>query len=397
MPERAILFLAIAQTLIWASAAYLFPALLLWWEGDLGWSRAEITGAFTAALFVSAAFSPLAGRLIDRGFGPQMMGLSTLAAGVLVGLLSQVTELWQFYTVWLAIGVAISGCLYEPCFALITRARGLAGRPNIVTITLFAGFASTISFPLAHAMAQSIGWRSAVLVFASIAVFVAAPLMFLGARTIEATRTVTTHPPSSTKSPSEKRFLLQPAFWLLGAAFALGAFTQQVTIHHMLAIFDDKNIARDIAVLAASAIGPMQVAGRIAMIMMEKRATNHACAIIVFLAMASSATLLMFSGNGIAFIVGFAILFGGGHGIVSIIRPMLAYEILGKENFGAKSGSLASMFFVGGAIAPYAGSLIWQAGGYDVVLLLLMVLPLVGLVLYLTANRMKTDRTGSIS
>ena len=176
MPERAILQLAIAQTLIWASAAYSFPALLLWWEADLGWSRAELTGSFTMALLVSAAASPIAGKIIDKGAGPQMMGLACVAAGCLVGLLSLVSELWQFYLIWMLIGVMISGCLYEPCFALITRARGLAAKRGIVVITLVAGFASTISFPLADQTANNFGWRIAVQVFSGLAIFIAKPL-----------------------------------------------------------------------------------------------------------------------------------------------------------------------------------------------------------------------------
>ena len=168
MPERAILLLAIAQTLIWACASYSFPALLLWWEDDLGWTRGSLTGAITLALLVSAAASPVAGRIIDHGYGPAMMGICTALAGLFVGSLSLISELWQFYLLWILIGIAISGCLYEPCFALITRARGLAGQRSIVIITLFAGFAATISFPVAHQISDAYGWRSAVLVFAAI-------------------------------------------------------------------------------------------------------------------------------------------------------------------------------------------------------------------------------------
>ncbi|MEL7430530.1 MAG: MFS transporter, partial [Pseudomonadota bacterium] len=158
MPERAILFLAIAQTLIWASASYIFAALLLWWEADFGWSRTQLTGAFTAALLVSAVSAPFVGRLIDARRGALVMGVSTLLAGFLVASLALVTDLWQFYMVWILIGLTISGCLYEPCFAILTKARGPAGRKAIVVITLVAGFASTISFPVANGIAAAADW-----------------------------------------------------------------------------------------------------------------------------------------------------------------------------------------------------------------------------------------------
>lgn len=389
MIERAILFLAIAQTLIWASASYSFPALLLWWEDDLGWSRSSLTGAFTLALLVSAAASPVAGRIIDHGRGPEMMGICTVLAGLFVGSLSFVSQLWQFYLVWVLIGIAISGCLYEPCFALITRSRGLGGKRSIVIITLFAGFASTLSFPLAHQLSEAHGWRFATQIFCLIAVMIAAPLMYLGARSVEAYPISSSTPlTQATKMErGKKTFIKRPEFWFLGLAFALGAMLQQIVVHHLLAILEDRNVTRDVAVLAASFIGPMQVAGRIAMIATERYASTHAVAIGVFCAMALSAVMLMMSGSGPGFIAGFAILFGAAHGVVSIIRPMLAYEILGRSNFGAKSGMLASLFFVGGALALFTGSLIWRSGGYDLVLAFLVILALTGLVLFTLAYR----------
>ncbi len=387
MPERAILFLAIAQTLIWASASYIFAALLLWWEADLGWSRAQLTGAFTVALLVSATTAPTVGKLIDKGKGPLVMGVTSVIAGLLVGSLSLVTEVWQFYAIWIAIGMMISGCLYEPCFAIITRARGPAGRKAIVTITLMAGFASTISFPLANSLAEAQGWQFAVLVFCAIAVLIAAPLNYLGARDVEnAPWEEAKIDPVKDFHAADRAYLRQPAFWCLGLGFACGAMLQQMTVNHLLAILMDRDVLRDVAILAASFIGPMQVAGRIAMVAAGERASNHFVAICSFIAMGISAVMLMFAGYSPGFIAGFAIFFGAAHGVVSIIRPGLAWEILGGENYGAKSGTLASFFFVGGAIAPFTGSLIWKAGGYDLVLICLLLLASAGLCLYLAAQ-----------
>ena len=67
MNQRSIWYLAIAETLVWAGMFYSFPALILQWENDLGWSKTEISATFTTALIVSALTAPLAGRLIDLG------------------------------------------------------------------------------------------------------------------------------------------------------------------------------------------------------------------------------------------------------------------------------------------------------------------------------------------
>ena len=71
--------------------------------------------------------------------------------------------------------------------------------------------------------------------------------------------------------------------------------------------------------------------------------------------------------------------FGSGYGTLSIIRPLIARDLLGEENFGAKSGLLALFFLLGAAASPYIGSLVWVAGGYDALIASLMVLAFGGL------------------
>ena len=83
---------------------------------------------------------------------------------------------------------------------------------------------------------------------------------------------------------------------------------------------------------------------------------------------------------------------GGAYGIVSIIRPLIAREILGEEHFGTKAGGLAALYLFGGAAAPYLGSLIWAMGGYDLLLGCLMLIAASGLALYLLAQS-KTERS----
>ena len=69
MKQRSIWYLAIAETLVCAGMFYSFPALILHWEADLGWTKTQLYATFTTALIVSAFAAPLAGHLIDRGYG----------------------------------------------------------------------------------------------------------------------------------------------------------------------------------------------------------------------------------------------------------------------------------------------------------------------------------------
>ena len=386
MKDRPILLLAVAQLLIWACIYYSFPALLLHWENSLGWSRADLTGAITLAVFISAFSSPLYGRLVDAGHGAVMMTGAAALGGVGMLLLTQVAELWQFYLVWGAIGVCMSGALYEPCFALITRARGIDAKRGIIFVTLIAGFAGTLSFPTAHQLAGTFGWRGAVMFFGGVAIFVVAPLMWFGASAVEQDGKHR-RPVEHQLAPARRSFLTSPVFWCLALAFGLGAVMHGITLHHLLPILDERRVDPEVAVMAISFIGPMQVAGRLTMMAAERHVSNHAIASACFVLMACSILLLIGAGATPTLLIGFVILFGGAYGMVSIVRPVIARELLGEAQFGAKSGALSLIYLVGSASAPFLGSLGWSWGGYDRVLPGLILLAAVGLGLYLVAQK----------
>jgi predicted MFS family arabinose efflux permease len=386
LKDRPILLLAIAQTLIWACIYYSFPALLLHWEASLGWSRADLTGAITLAIFMSAFCSPLYGRLIDAGKGAQMMTAASLLGGLCMLGLSLVSELWQFYLLWAVLGVCMAGSMYEPCFALITRARGAEAKRSIIFVTLVAGFAGTVSFPLAHSLVQAFGWRAAVLCFGLTAILVVAPLMWFGASAVEKAG-AHRHIDNPQLGPVERSFLHQPIFWFLAIGFGLVAVVQGVTLHHLLPILNERELHPDVAVMAISFIGPMQVAGRLTMIAAERRVSMHGIAVACFVLIGLSIMMLIGAGVTPALLIAFVILFGGAYGVVSIIRPVIARNLLGERNFGAKSGGLALVYLAGSASAPFVGALVWSRGGYDLVLPGLILLSVAGLVLYVLAHR----------
>ena len=384
--DPPILLLAFGQTLIWAGTFYIFPALLLRWEQDLGWSRADLTAAITIAVLVSAFVSPLAGRVIDRGKGPALLSGSAVLGGFAVLVMSAVTTTWQFYSVWIVIGIAMAGGLYEPCFALVTRARGKEAKPAIVMITLAAGFASSISFSAAYSLSELLGWRGACAVFSAVVVLIAAPITWIGANRLETTRTIRGARLPTT--PVARGVLARPAFWYLALAFSCIAVAHGAVLHHLLPLLDERKVSPEMAVLAASFIGPMQVAGRLGMMASGKFLSHNTVTVLTFAFMGLSMLMLLASGISLVFLSAFVILFGSAWGVVSILRPLLTRDILGEENFGAKSGALALPFLVGAALAPFLGSLVWEQGGYDTMLTALIGIAGFGCILYLAASRL---------
>lgn len=372
-PERAqkigVWLLGVGETVIWACIYYIFAALLLSWEQDLGWPKTELTLGFTVAILAAAVASPIAGRLIDAGFGRQTLGLGALAGAAGLAVLAFVESPVAFVAVWAFIGAAQGCCLYEPCFSVVTRAMGEKSRPAITRITLLGGLASTICFLASAALLDFLDWRENLLVFAAAAAVIAAPALFVGARLLEAAA-----PDQARATPAaENRAALsaafrRPQFWLIAIAFPLMAINHGVLLNHIMPLLAEREIARATAILVASTIGPMQVAGRVALMLMEKRVNTLAMAAFAFLGVMASSLILLAAGASPALAFAFAALQGAAYGLTSILRPAITAEFLGRTGFGAIAGWLAFPYLLGAAAAPYLGAVVWGFGGYDLVI-----------------------------
>jgi len=362
--------LAIAETLVWAGIYYLFPALIARWEADLGWSKSTLTTGLTLALVASALAAPLAGRLIDRGHARLLLSGCALAGGLLIGALTQVETRVQFYGVWIALGLVMAGCLYEPCFAFLVRSRGESARSAITLVTLVAGFAGTLSFPLANLVAEAAGWRASALTFTALICGVAVPLFWLGAREDRPRVKRAGHDPAQEQRRHKealRRTLRRPAFWLLAVSFSLVYLDHGMIITHLLPLLGERGVALQQAVLVAALIGPMQVAGRVAMMLVERRLSINLVALLSLTMMVLAAASLMAAERFPLLLFGFVAFQGAGIGMSSITRPVVAANLLGREGFGVISGSLAAPIMAAFAVAPLLGAQIWAAGGYDLV------------------------------
>ena len=191
----------------------------------------------------------------------------------------------------------MAGSLYEPCFAILTLYMGKRASQSITLVTLLAGFAGTIAFPTAHALMEEIGWRGVVLVFAGLIGFISAPLNFYAVSQAQTANPAPPEPPALNTGQAFNPATLR-IFVLLGFAFAAMAFDHNAILSHMLVLFDERGVHPDLAVFAAAMIGPMQVAGRLAMLAFEGRVQIVSVAIAAFLSMAFATLMLFGVGSG---------------------------------------------------------------------------------------------------
>jgi predicted MFS family arabinose efflux permease len=377
-PDWPIWAMAVAQTIVWAGTFYLFPALLAHLEADFQWSKTTLTLGFSAALLVSAIGSPIAGAVVDAGHGRVLLTGSTAGAALALLVFAMVGSWMAFMATWLALGVCMAGCLYDPCFAYLVRTRGDDARRAITRVTLVAGFAGTLSFPVCNALASHFGWQSAVIAFAILIGAVAAPLMWWGAG---AAVTESAQTPIRAKETGHLRTALgRPAFWLLACAFSMLYLNHVTLVTHLLPLLAERGVSLTDAVLTTSLLGPSQVAGRLLMMSLERRTSVNALGVIALAFVVVAAMLIQFADAVTAGLVLFAVLQGAGMGMNSIARPVITANLLGRSGFGAIAGTIAATVVFATAVAPLSAAWVWAAGGYELVLKLNMIIATVALI-----------------
>ena len=381
--------LALGQTICWVGLYYSFAALLLSWENSLGWAKTDLSLGLTISVLIAAVIAPIAGRTIDADCGRWLLTLGAFAGAAALLFLATIETRLEFLFAWAFIGVAQGMCLYEACFAFMTRALGIEAPGAILRLTLVAGFASPISFSAGAFAAEAFGWQTAVVGYAAAIACIGAPLHYFGAHLIEAENGehVKIREAAVARNPNGKSALrialAKPQFWLLAVAFSLISLNHGILLNHIIPLLVERGVAQATAVTAASTIGPMQVVGRLLVFRFEGRVAMLTITFISVGGLIVSSTLLLAAGVSTVFVFAFAATQGAAWGLVSILRPTVIADALGRDDFGSIAGWLAVPYLAAYALAPYAGALLWTFGGYDLAIMAALSCGVVGFVAFL--------------
>ena len=170
------LTLAITETVSWGIIFYAFSVFITSTEADFGWSRSQITGAFSVALLVMAGMSFPVGWILDRFGGRVLMTTGSVIGTLLIFSLAYINSLPLFYIVWAFLGMTAAMVFYEPSFVIVARWFTRFRPRALAMITFAAGFASTIFLPLTDYLIRHFGREQAWMLLALILGTITIPL-----------------------------------------------------------------------------------------------------------------------------------------------------------------------------------------------------------------------------
>lgn len=359
-PAAIVAALGTAQTLAWASSYYLAAMLAAPMAHTLGIGVPTVFLGFSCALIVSALVGPWAGRRIDRHGGrPVLMGTNLLFA-IALAALACARDGPTLWLGWVLLGLAMGAGLYEAAFATLVRLFGHDARRAITGITLIAGFASTVGWPLSAWMEARWGWRGACWGWAGLHLAVGLPLNAWLPRVAGSLESA--HEPGGGQGGPASRpmapahgsaFKARPGVLaaLLAVVFAASWFVSTAMAAHLPRVVQAAGASLAAALFVGALVGPSQVAGRLLEYGLLRRLHPLLSARLATLSHPLAVAVLLIGGPALA--PAFGVLHGLGNGIMTIAMATLPLALFGPQGYGARQGWLMVPARLLQALAPF--------------------------------------------
>jgi MFS family permease len=345
-PAIVVLALGMTQTLAWASTYYLPAILADPIARDLGLSNNAVFAAFSAALLLTAVMGPAVGRAIDRLGGRDILCWSNLVFAAGLSLLAVAQGPVLLVAAWLILGAGMALGLYDSAFATLAGLYGRDARGTITGVTLVAGFASTIGWPVTSLLNAELGWRGACAVWAGLHLVLGLPVNRFA---------VPQAPPPLPASPvgivaSTQADSGTITTIMLAFVFAATWVVSTGMAAHLPRVLEAAGASTAAAIAASALVGPAQVAARLVEFGLLRRLHPLGSARLACVLHPIGALALGVLGGPAA--AAFTLLHGAGNGMLTVAKGTLPLALFGAAGYGARTGLLSAPARVAQAGAP---------------------------------------------
>lgn len=373
---RIVPALGLIQILTWGSTFYLVAVLGPAIVSDTGWPSEAVMGGLSVGLLMSGLCAGQVSGLILRHGGRAVVigGVGLICTGLL-GLAASL-NLAVYFAAWVVLGCGMAAALYEAAFSTLSQIFGEQARRAITSLTLWAGFASTICWPLSALMIEALGWRGACVAYVVLHVVITLPLCWFGLPRAQATSAPTSDP--SLQSPTDRRF------WCLAGAGICLAFVFATLSTHLISLLTATGLTLAAAVSLGALIGPAQVSARV--LEMAGRGRHSPLVTLIVATVCILCGLLgLRAGLPAALCL---VAYGAGTGLWSIARGTVPLALFGAAKYPSMMARLARPILVASALAPILGARMVATLGPDGTLTALALLAAIPLLCALALTRM---------
>jgi MFS family permease len=388
LPIAAIVSLGVTQIIGYGTLYYSFSILAPDMARDLGWSVDWVFGLLSASLLLSGVVAPYAGRLMDRFGTGRVMTVGSLMAVLSLVLCAVSSSPPMFVAGIVLMEVSANLVQYGAAFALLVEIQPRVASRSITYLTLIAGFASTLFWPFTTALHADLDWRQVYLAFAGLNLFICLPLhAWLGLQGKG------TGPAEMKTRSSEAVFGILPqavrerGFQLMLAGMGVISFVNAALLFHMVPVLTELGLGAT-AVLVATVFGPAQVLSRFTNMIFGKNLGALQLAVLMAIFAPLAILILTLTHPLVPGAMIFAVIFGFGSGLSSIVFGTLPLTLFGSEGYGARQGQMTLVRLAVSSVAPFGLAFVLERAGASSVLWSLTGLALVGLAIFLALARL---------
>ena len=399
---RMVWALSATTTVSYGVLLYAVSVLLTPMRHDLHASLGALSGAVSLSIAVAGLIAPFVGAWLDRHGARALMTAGSLVAAASVVGWSQARSLPELYLAFAGIGVASAALFYDSGFAVINTWFDRDRHSALLTLTVVAGFASTVFLPTTQALVDGFGWRDALLVLAALCAATALPHVLLlrrhpadhgysldGSDADALPSSPATHQGGQwlqLRDPDVRSSLAAPTVrWLTVSTVAVTAGVTMIIVY-LVTYLRTRGYSPAAAAIGAGAIGVMSVSGRVVFTRLVRRLRLARVAAAMLVGQMVGIAMLAWLPKPWGLIV-FVLSFGSAFGVMTIARPALLGHYVAPRVFARVSGVQAMLTDVGRIAAPVtAGALIAWTGGFGAMRVAVTVCSVIAAVALLRAD-----------
>jgi predicted MFS family arabinose efflux permease len=380
LPLWALAGLGSTQIIGYGTLYYCISILVPAIARELAVSEPWVFGVFSVALLIGAFAAPSSGRLADRWGAGRVMAVGSIGSAAALILTALAPGAWTFAVALALMQVISAGVLYPTAFTAIVQAGGRKAQTSIVHLTLIAGFASSLFWPLTTWLHVAISWREVLMLYAALHIVVCLPVHWALARLTSGAVTAARNVAVPAEDPAVHRNG-NLVFLLMVFGFAIEGYALSAMLMHIVPLTQALGLGAA-GLLVASLFGPAQVASRLINLVFGGDLSQVWLSVIAAVLMPVGIVVLLATTPSFAGAVVFAILMGLGSGLTSIVAGTLPLELFGRRGYGSRLGWSTSAKQLTSGLAPFAMSMSMAGIGVPASLWVVVAAGLVGAVAF---------------
>lgn len=356
-PAAVIWALGLTQIIGYGTLYYSFSVLAPAMAADFGWPSEWVYGVLSVSLFVGGLIAPVSGMWADRFGAARVMTWGSFGAALALVACALAPNGAAFVAAFVAIEIVSAFVLYATAFAALAQIAGQGAQRSITHLTLIAGFASTVFWPVTSVLHQMLTWREIYLVYAGANLLVCLPIHGWLMRFMRRTRAAGAPAVGPADESAWRAAPPRIVFVLMLAGFAALGFVSSAILMHMVPLLSTLGLGA-VGVVITTLFGPAQVASRLINMRFGKGLSQPLLAAIAAGLMPAGLIALALTAPFVPGAAVFAVLFGLGSGLTSIVSGTLPLVLFGTAGYGRRLGSISSARLIVSAFAPFAFALV---------------------------------------